>query len=79
MASLDQPHIVQRQVMRDERDQLERGLDDYTPEQERQAIVHSRQDMMLLVGLLSSIDKHLYRISISLIVLLGVIAYRFVK
>lgn len=43
--------------MADESDHLEKGLDIYTEEQKNQAIVHTRQDTILLVSYVSSLNK----------------------
>lgn len=48
---------LQRGVKYDELDNLDKGLDDYSETQVRQAIVHTRQDMVLLVSHLSSLNK----------------------
>jgi hypothetical protein len=50
---------LQRAVMRDEADNIEKGLDDYSESQVRQAIVHTRQDMVLIASHLSSANRQL--------------------
>ena len=53
----DMASALQRGVMADEGDHLEKGLDLYTEEQKTQAIVHSRQDIVLLVSYISLISR----------------------
>jgi hypothetical protein len=47
---------LQLRVISSEDEQLERGHADYTPERERQAIVHARQDLVLLISRLSAVN-----------------------
>jgi len=53
----DMASALQRAVMSDESDHLQNGIDLYTEEQKTQAIVHTRQDIILLVSYASSISK----------------------
>jgi hypothetical protein len=47
---------LQRSVKHDEMKNLEHGADGYDEAQARQAIVHTRQDIVLLVSLLASLN-----------------------
>jgi hypothetical protein len=47
---------VQRGVKKDEANNLQGGGDDYSEAEMRQAIVHTRQDMVLLTSLLASLN-----------------------
>ena len=71
---------LQKDVIQDELEQLEKGLSDYDQPQVNQAIVHTRQDMVLVYGMLSSnnerlhsIDTLLRRITKQLSIIVGVI------
>jgi hypothetical protein len=47
---------LQLRVIASEDKQLDQGDADYTPERERQAIVHTRQDLVLLISYLSAVN-----------------------
>jgi hypothetical protein len=53
----DMASALQRGVMADEAEHLDKGLDLYSEEQKTQAIVHTRQDIVLLVSYVSSISR----------------------
>lgn len=50
---------LQRGVKYDELENLDKGLDQYQRPAVRQAIVHTRQDMVMLVSLLDSVNVQL--------------------
>lgn len=60
---------VQFGVITDEADNLARGLDDYSPEAVRQAVVHTRQDVVLLASYLTGIHGQLVAVRRLLLVL----------
>lgn len=53
---------LQREVKYDEAEHLDDSLDDYSDAQVRQATVHTRQDTVLLVSLLSSLNIQVRRL-----------------
>jgi hypothetical protein len=77
----DMASALQRGVMADEADHLEKGLDLYSEEQKTQAIVHTRQDVVPLVSYVSSIsrkmNKAIFRLRVDSLLLgvLVVLAY----
>ena len=52
---------LQKDTIQDELEQLEKGFD-YDQQQVNQAIVHTRQDMVLVYGMLSSNNERLHSI-----------------
>jgi hypothetical protein len=60
---------LQRGVKSEERSQLETGIGSYTDEEARQAVVHARQDIVMVYSLLSSANQLLASIRFTLIVL----------
>lgn len=71
----DRARKLQRHVRIDEAEQLRDGLSDYDDGQIRQAIVHSRQDIVILVSYLSSANYKLKVIAGLLFVAVGLLAY----
>lgn len=61
-------------VQRGEAEQLERGLTDYSAEEERQAIIHMRQDVVMLVSLMMDLNRQLKVVRLAVIALLIVVA-----
>lgn len=53
----DMASSLQRGVIEDELENLEKGLDQYNEEQKSQAIVHTRQDVVLLVSHVSALSR----------------------
>lgn len=66
---------LQRAVMSSERTNLEKGLDDYTEEEVRQATVHTRQDLVLVVSYLSALNTQAATIRRLLWLILAVLAF----
>jgi hypothetical protein len=66
--------ILQRDVKSAEIDQLNQRLDDYDEATVNQAIVHTRQDMVLVYDMLTSNNKLLHRINkqLSILVVLAI-------
>jgi hypothetical protein len=64
--------LLQNQVKAGERDQLQDGLDAYEKEEINQAIVHTRQDIVLLVSYLTTTAIASNRIVRRLNVLIGI-------
>jgi hypothetical protein len=62
---------LQRQVRADEAEQTL----DYTETEVRRAIVHTRQDLVVLVGLLT----HLNLLAFGIVILLAVLVYHFLR
>ena len=73
-------NILQRDIIQTEKDQLNQGEDKYDEATVNQAIVHTRQDIVLLYDMLSSnnerlhsIDTLLNKITNQLSIIVGVI------
>ena len=73
-------NILQKDIIQIEEDQLNKGLDKYNEATVNQAIVHTRQDTVLLYNMLSSnnerlhsIDTLLNKITNQLSIIVGVI------
>ncbi|MER3486898.1 MAG: hypothetical protein C4345_13910 [Chloroflexota bacterium] len=56
---LDGAAALQRGVKADEARNLDSGLDDYSEAQTRQAVVHTRQDIVIIVSLLRDLNRQL--------------------
>lgn len=63
--------ILQGEVIQTEVDQLNKGLDNYDEATVNQAIVHTRQDMVLVYNMLTNNNKLLHRINKQLSILVG--------
>ena len=61
-------------VTQDEKEQLEKGWEEFSEEQVQQAIVHQRQDIVLLVGHLSLLNDKVRQISSQIRILIFVAA-----
>ena len=66
-------NILQSDVIQTEFDQLNKGLDHYDETTVNQAIVHTRQDTVLMVSYLTENNKLLHRINNQLSIIVGVI------
>ena len=55
-------NILQKDIIQTEKDQLNQGLDKYNEATVNQAIVHTRQDTVLLYNMLSSNNERLHSI-----------------
>jgi len=62
-------------VTQEEKEQLEKGWEEFSEEQVQQAIVHQRQDIILLVGHLSLLNDKVRQISsqIRILIIVAVI------
>ncbi|MDC0891200.1 hypothetical protein OAS48_00725 [Gammaproteobacteria bacterium] len=65
--------LLQSDVIQTEFNQINKGLDHYDETTVNQAIVHSRQDTVLMVSYLTSNNKLLHRINKQLSIIVGVI------
>ena len=63
---------LQSMTIQSEQEKLDQGAD-YSKQHVRQATVHTRQDMILLVYYLASIERLSKRISIALLVLILIV------
>lgn len=64
---------LMRGVRNDEREQLHSGASYYNDDQVRQAIVHSRQDIVLMVSYLSSLNAQIMRLTRALWLIAGLL------
>lgn len=71
----DRAKELQRHVRIDESEQLRDGLSNYEDEQVRQAIVHSRQDIIMIVSYLSSANYKLKIVAGLLFIAVALLAY----
>ena len=72
---------LQFEVMQAEATQLSKGDDAYTPREVAQATVHTRQDLVLVVSLLTQLNGHVRALRrlllLALVMAAAVTAYRF--
>ena len=69
---------LQNEVVESEQSKLDKGINIYDEEQVNMAIVHTRQDMILICSLLGSLNYHASGIKILLLIIaimLGVNLY----
>lgn len=76
---IERARELQRGVQHDELGNLGSGRDDYSEEQTRQAIVHTRLDTVLVVSLLLDLNRQVRRLTwliFVLVVVAGIVVTR---
>lgn len=70
---------VQQSIIEEEAEQLRNGFSDYTEAQVRQAIVHTRQDLIFMISALGNLSRQAVALTWlvkGLLVLMGLLLWR---
>jgi len=71
----DMASELQRGVKHDELENLDKGLDDYSEAQVRQATVHTRHDLVLLVSHFASLNRQVSTVRRLLWIIAGLLTW----